>query len=96
MKKLNCFIILCGHCIQHTKKGLVLKERPGTHRYVRLGEDVVSWHFLDQVIIRPSVVDKFKFESLRLCYGTENYSYLNSNHAPTLSDHLPIMCELEY
>lgn len=72
------------------------KERPGSLRYSRLGEDVISWHFLDQVLIRPTLIDKFKFDALKLATGTENYHYLNSNHAPRLSDHLPLICEIEY
>lgn len=72
------------------------KDRPGGYKYSRLGEDVVSWHFLDQVLIRPTLIDTFMFESLRLINGTENYNYLNTNQAPSLSDHLPLMCEIEY
>ncbi len=72
------------------------KDRPGSHRYSRLGEDVVSWHFLDQVIIRPTLIDSFKFESLKLINGTENYNYLNRNQTPYLSDHLPLMCEIVF
>lgn len=72
------------------------KERPGSHRYIRLGEDVVSWHFLDQVIIRPTLVDDFNFESLRLIFETTNYNYLNINKAPKLSDHLPLTCEINF
>lgn len=72
------------------------KDRPGSHRYIRTGEDVVSWHFLDQVLIRPTLVDNFKFESLMLINGTRNFNYINANHTPCLSDHLPLMCEIEY
>jgi hypothetical protein len=71
------------------------KDRPGSHRYSRLGEDVVSWHFLDQVIIRPTLIDNFKFESLKLIERTTNYNYLNVNKSPSLSDHLPLMCAIE-
>ncbi len=72
------------------------RERPGSHKYIRTGEDVVSWHFLDQVLIRPSLIDRFKFESLALIKETQNYNYLNANQAPKLSDHLPLMCEIEF
>ncbi len=70
------------------------KDRPGTHRYSRLGEDVVSWHFLDQVVIRPTLIDNFQLESLKMVKGTENYNYLNNNQTPVMSDHLPLSCEL--
>ncbi|MBK9161156.1 MAG: endonuclease/exonuclease/phosphatase family protein [Nitrosomonadales bacterium] len=69
-------------------------ERPGSHKYRRLGEDVISWHFLDQVIIRPSLIDKFDFNALKLISNTTNYSFANRNGKPSLSDHLPIACEI--
>lgn len=72
------------------------QERPGSHKYIRSGDDVVSWHFLDQVIIRPTLIDDFKFESLKLIHGTKSYNYLNRNNAPKLSDHLPLICEIEF
>lgn len=70
------------------------KERPGSFKYSRLGEDVVSWHFLDQVVIRPSLIESFDFESLELIEGSENFNYLNRNMAPALSDHIPLTCQL--
>lgn len=72
------------------------KERPGSHRYIRTGEDVVSWHFLDQVIIRPALIDHFKFDALTLVKKTENYCFTNIHHTPKPSDHLPLMCEFEF
>jgi hypothetical protein len=71
------------------------RDRPGSHRYIRTGEDVVSWHFLDQVLIRSTLINRFKFESLSLIKNTTNFNYLNSNHTPNLSDHLPLMCEID-
>lgn len=72
------------------------KDRPGSHNYSRLGEDVVSWHFLDQVLIRPELIANFNFDSLKLISRTTNYDYLNRNQKPKLSDHLPLMCELSF
>lgn len=72
------------------------KDRPGTHRYLRTGEDIVSWHFLDQVLIRPSLIDRFNFDSLRLVDRTQNYSFVNDNSFPVLSDHLPLVCDLTF
>ncbi|WP_320153152.1 hypothetical protein [uncultured Tolumonas sp.] len=70
------------------------KDFPGTHKYARTGEDVVSWHFLDQVIIRPSLIEKFSFDSLSIITNTTQYKFTNKNNKPSLSDHLPIKCEL--
>ncbi len=73
----------------------VFDQTPGTHKYDRLGEDVIKWHFVDQVIIRPSLIDAFKFNSLKVISGTKAYNYTNKNGVPILSDHLPISCEVE-
>ena len=73
----------------------VFAQRPGTHKYSRFGEDVIRWHFVDQVIIRPSLIDAFKFNSLKLISGTKVHKYTNKNGVPNLSDHLPIACEVE-
>ncbi len=70
-------------------------ERPGSFKYDRFGEDVVGWHFLDQVIIRPSLIEAFKFDALKLIYETSTYKFVNQNGKPTSSDHLPIVCEIE-
>lgn len=70
-------------------------EKPGSYRYDRLGEDVVGWHFLDQVIIRPSLIEAFRFDALKLICGTSTYKFVNQNGVPTSSDHLPIACEVE-
>lgn len=70
-------------------------QKPGTHKYDRYGEDVICWHFVDQVIIRPSLIDAFKFNSLKVLNGTTGHKYTNKNGLPNLSDHLPITCEVE-
>ena len=72
------------------------KERPGSHKYIRTGEDVVSWHFLDQVIMRPTLINHFNFDALTLIKKTENYYLTNSRHIPDPSDHLPLICEFEF
>lgn len=71
------------------------RERPGSFKYSRPGEDVISWHFLDQVVIRPSLIEYFNFDSLNLIKGTVNFNYLNKNLTPVLSDHLPLTCQLD-
>jgi len=71
------------------------KERPGSYRYLTTANHVLTWHFLDQVIIRPSLIDYFDFDALSLVMGTRNFNYLNQNQAPKVSDHLPLMCEID-
>jgi len=71
------------------------KERPGSYRYTTTTNHVLTWHFLDQVIIRPSLIDYFDFDILSLIMGTRNFNYLNQNQFPKSSDHLPLMCEID-
>lgn len=71
------------------------KERPGGYRYPNTQNHVLTWHFLDQVIIRPSLIEHFNFESLQLIKATSTVNYLNNNQFPTISDHFPLMCEVE-
>jgi hypothetical protein len=72
------------------------KLTPGSHRYIRSGEDVVSWHFLDQVIIRPSLIESFSFSSLNLIKKTRKYRLVSDNAIPNLSDHLPLVCQFNF
>ena len=69
------------------------KLRPGSHRYIKTGVSVATWHILDQIVMRPDLVDFFNFDSLSFLTKTENYSYISSNGKPSLSDHLPLVCE---
>jgi len=71
-------------------------ERPGSHKFRRFGEDVINWHFLDQVIIRPSLINKFDFKALKLIFNTTSFMFTNRNGRPVASDHLPISCEVEF
>ncbi len=70
------------------------KERPGGHKYLNTPNHVLTWHFLDQVIIRPSLIEYFNFESLLVIKRTKNFNYLNNNQVPKVSGHLPLMCEI--
>ncbi|WP_375320660.1 hypothetical protein [Aliivibrio logei] len=69
------------------------KDRPGSHRYVKTGVSVASWHFLDQVIIRPLLIEHFDFNELKFISKTSNYSFVNRNGTPSTSDHLPLVCK---
>lgn len=72
------------------------RERPGSHKYARLGVDVIHWHFLDQVIIRPSLISRFKFDELKIIDETKSFKLRGRYGTPKTSDHLPITCRLEF
>lgn len=69
------------------------KDRPGSHRYIKTGVSVNSWHFLDQVIIRPSLIEQFDFDELKFITSTSNHALVNGSGKPTISDHLPLVCK---
>lgn len=71
------------------------KERPGSYRYSQPGNNILSWHFLDQVIIRPNLVGKFDFNSLKFIIKTKNFTYTDKHGRPSISDHLPLICEFK-
>ncbi|WP_214660176.1 hypothetical protein, partial [Vibrio anguillarum] len=70
-----------------------MKDKPGGHKYSRLEDDVVSWHMLDQVIMRPSMVEYFDFDELKIVDSTLLGTLVNRNGKPSLSDHLPLVCK---
>ena len=68
----------------------------GTYYYS--GNDTVNtyWNLFDQVIIRPSLRDRFVSESLKILTETRSTFLLDHNGHPNIkiSDHLPIVFEI--
>lgn len=73
------------------------KQPYGT--YYHAGSDVVNtyWNIYDQVIIRPSLREKFVDESLKIITETETKYLLDNKGHPdkNISDHLPIIFEIK-
>lgn len=72
------------------------KKPYGTY-YYNQGTACTYWSILDQVIIRPSVREKFIDESLKIITETQQYNLLDSHGHPNqnISDHLPIIFEIK-
>jgi len=70
------------------------KSNPGTFAYINLGENVLNWHMLDQVIIRPILSDRFNFEKFEIIRQIDIYSLVSKSGKPNVSDHLPIRFSL--
>jgi hypothetical protein len=70
---------------------------PGTY-YYRPSEHVVFfWHMLDQVLVRPALLDRFGSSSLRILDNDGTGSFLTKEGIPdgnAGSDHLPLMFSL--
>lgn len=66
---------------------------PGTYYQSASGIDVLHWHLLDQVIIRPSVIPFFDDKELKILSQTSQFSLLTNQgiiNKNDYSDHLPI------
>lgn len=51
------------------------------------------WKMIDQVIIRPDVIDKFNLDELKVLSGGDSFNLINDKHqidSINYSDHLPI------
>lgn len=68
----------------------------GTFYYPQ-DSDSCYWHTLDQVLIRPGVIEKFDLDELKIIHKIKDVSLLNENNLPDkkISDHLPIVYRLK-
>lgn len=69
-------------------------DHPGTFHYSRSGTDLIKWHMLDQVIIRPSLINRFQFDKLEILSHINGVS-LKKGRKITLSDHLPLIFSIK-
>ena len=70
----------------------------GTYYHEKNGISNIYWHILDQVMIRPSLRERFLDDSLKIITESISWSLLDENGHPDstkVSDHLPIMFELK-
>lgn len=69
----------------------------GTYYYRGNDTRNTYWHLYDQVIIRPALRNRFVDDSLKILTETQTRYLLNSNEHPDtqISDHLPIMFEIQ-
>ena len=66
---------------------------PGTYYYERAEHINYYWNIFDQVLIRPSLLDNFRREELRILSSVGEVSLVTENEEPDgswSSDHLPI------
>ncbi|MXY20955.1 MAG: hypothetical protein F4Y49_06425 [Dehalococcoidia bacterium] len=78
--------------------GDVSKGPPGTYYYRQSGTLSYFWHTIDQVLLRPALVECFDPERMTVLTDVEHDSLLRDNGRPdtiNASDHLPIFFRLE-
>jgi hypothetical protein len=72
---------------------------PGTYFYDKAEYLTYFWNIFDQVLLRPGVLDGFKSDGLRILTNIGERSLLNVHGRPDkteVSDHLPILLELDF
>jgi endonuclease/exonuclease/phosphatase (EEP) superfamily protein YafD len=70
---------------------------PGTFYYHGGEQKVFFWNMLDQVLIRPALLDRFRIDDLAIIDHTGEQSLLTDSGLPNRaagSDHLPILFRL--
>jgi len=66
---------------------------PGTFYHSRGEHNVYFWNMFDQVMIRPSILDRFKLEDFQIVDHTGEQTLVTNKGRPNQagSDHLPIL-----
>jgi hypothetical protein len=70
---------------------------PGTYYYESEEPGELFWYMLDQVVIRPALIDRFPLDRLRILRRAGGQELLR-NHVPDrkrASDHLPLLFEVD-
>lgn len=66
-------------------------EPPGTYYYNRSNQINYYWHMFDQVVIRPTLLEHFEHDSLKIITSVNGISLVKKSGRPQQSDHLPIV-----
>lgn len=74
-----------------------LKYPPGTYYYSGSEPNNPYWYLLDQVLIRPSLRERFVDSSLKIIHKVADVSLVDVKGHPDkkISDHLPIVFEIK-
>lgn len=74
-----------------------MESPPGTYYYESGSGICPYWNIYDQVLIRPSLIGVFKKEKLKILTNCNDVSLIDAKYHPKkeISDHLPIVFELE-
>lgn len=66
------------------------KGIPGTYYRNPSGYKSNYWNMLDQVVIRPSIADRFDKDSFSILTNAGTTSLIGGSGKPSISDHLPL------
>ncbi|OLP16885.1 hypothetical protein BST81_19475 [Leptolyngbya sp. 'hensonii'] len=69
----------------------------GTYYYDKSGDVCYFWNMFDQVMLRPTLLDRFPQEGVKVLTGCGSVNFLDSKGRPNTkiaSDHLPVLLKL--
>lgn len=70
-------------------------KSPGTYFYRSSGAENLYWNTLDQVLLRPSLIDYIAGDkAIRVVSEVNGSRLYDENGLPCISDHFPIICKL--
>jgi hypothetical protein len=72
---------------------------PGSYYYSKGSVDEIFWNLFDQIIMRPSMIPKFRQSAMEYITGTRQIAISKKNGAPNskhFSDHFPLYFEFNY
>ena len=70
-------------------------EIPGTYYFKSGSDHRLYWHMYDQVLIRPSLLDRFPLDALEIIGRVGKDSLLDRSGKPAPSDHLPLVFQID-
>jgi hypothetical protein len=73
-----------------------LDDTPGTFFHRNSEQTVYFWNILDQVILRPSLMNYFNYKELKILKTINDNCLVSDQNRPNVSDHLPIVFELNF
>jgi len=70
---------------------------PGTYYYQESDYDSYYWHMLDQILVRPSILEYFDNNNLEVITSNGGASLMKDGrpHSKIYSDHLPILLRID-
>ncbi len=67
----------------------------GTYFHVPSGYASLYWHIFDQVLVRPELISRFDVSNLRILDSYSGGRLTRENGRPFVSDHLPIVFQID-
>lgn len=67
---------------------------PGSYYYSKTSIQNYYWHIFDQVLLRPSLIEHFCLDKLKILNSIDAQSIADPEGRPSVSDHFPLYFEI--